>query len=338
LKKNFLSVLKIIFFLAIGIFFIWIFLRKLTPIQKTEIWQSFVHADYTWVIVSIFVGILSHVVRALRWNILIETLGYKPKIANTFFAVMIGYLANMALPRLGEVTRCGVLNKYEKVPINKSFGTVIVERSVDMVVFLILFFLNLIIFFDKLNVYVQEKIYAPLGEKFNLSDKAGSYLIGFVIIVVIFGGIYFLLRSRIQKLIIYQKVKEILAGLWKGLWSVSKIKKPWTFIFQSVLIWFLYYLMVYLCFFSLTETNHLGIGAALSLLIFGSIGIMVVQGGIGIYPVIVAETLVIYQVISTVGYALGWLIWSAQTLMIVIAGILSLILLPILNKTKNAKA
>jgi hypothetical protein len=310
----------------------------LTPIQKAEIWQSFVHADYTWVIVSVFVGIISHVVRALRWNILIETLGYKPKITNTFFAVMIGYLANMALPRLGEVTRCGVLNKYENVPINKSFGTVIVERSVDMVVFLILFFLNLIIFFDKLNVYVQEKVYEPLGEKFNLNEKASMYLFVFVIVFSLIAGIYFLFRKKIHKLRVYQKVKELLAGLWKGLWSVSKIKKPWTFIFQSVLIWFLYYMMVYLCFFSLTETNQLGLGAALSLLIFGSIGIMVVQGGIGIYPVIVAETLVIYQVMSTVGYALGWLIWTAQTLMIVIAGILSLILLPILNNTKNAKA
>ncbi len=337
MKKNFISVLKISFFLAIGIFFIWIFLSKLTPDQKTEIWKSFVNADYTWVIVSIFVGILSHIVRALRWNSLIETMGYRPKISNTFFAVMIGYLANMALPRLGEVTRCGVLTKYEKVPINKSIGTVIIERSVDMVVFILLFFLNLIIFFDKINNYVQEKVYGPLGEKFDFSEKLTYYFFVFLIVFAVFAGLFFILRRRIQRLKIYKKVIELLSGLWHGLWSVAKIRKPWTFVFQSLLIWVLYYLMVYLCFFSLPETNHLGWDAALSLLIFGSIGIMVVQGGIGIYPVIISQTLVIYQVASTTGYALGWLIWTAQTLMIVISGIVSLILLPVLNKTKNEK-
>ncbi len=336
MKKTLFSVFKIIFFLSIGIFFIWIFLSKLTPDQKTEIWKSFVHADYTWVIVSIFIGIFSHIVRALRWNILIETLGYKPKISNTFFAVMIGYLANMALPRLGEVTRCGVLNKYEKVPINKSFGTVIVERSVDMVVFVLLFFLNLIIFFEKINNYVQEKVYAPLGQKFDFGEKIASYLLVFLLVSAFFGGLFFLLRRKIQKLKLYHKIIELLSGLWHGLLSVSKIKKPWTFVFQSVLIWVLYYLMVYFCFFSLPETNHLGVDAALSLLIFGSIGIMVVQGGIGIYPVIISQTLIIYQIASTTGYALGWLIWTAQTLMIVIAGIVSLILLPIFNKSKHA--
>ena len=337
MKKNIISLLKIIFFLTIGVFFIWIFLSKLTPDQKTEIWQSFVYADYTWVILSILIGITSHIVRALRWNILIETLGYKPKISNTFFAVMIGYLANMALPRLGEVTRCGVLNKYEKVPVNKSFGTVIVERSVDMVVFFVLFFLNLIIFFDKINIYVQEKVYAPLGKKFEFGESIVLYLLVFLLVFALFAGLFFVLRKRLQKFRFYQKVTDILVGLWHGLWSVTKIKKPWTFIFQSVLIWVLYYLMVYLCFFSLPETTHLGWDAALSLLIFGSIGIMVVQGGIGIYPVIIAETLVIYHVASTTGYALGWLIWTAQTLMIVIAGVLSLILLPLLNKPKNEK-
>lgn len=337
MKKNLISVLKITFFLAIGVFFIWIFLSKLTPDQKTEIWKSFVNADYTWVIVSIFVGILSHIVRALRWISLIETMGYRPKISNTFFAVMIGYLANMALPRLGEVTRCGVLAKYEKVPINKSIGTVIVERSVDLVVFVLLFFLNLIIFFDQINHYVQEKIYGPLGQKFDFSEKLLSYFLILLVVAAIFAGLFFVFKRKIQQLKLYKKVIELLSGLWHGLWSVTKIRKPRTFVFQSLLIWVLYYLMVYLCFFSLPETNHLGWDAALSLLIFGSIGIMVVQGGIGIYPVIISQTLVIYQIASTTGYALGWLIWTAQTLMIVIAGIVSLILLPILNRTENEK-
>jgi len=338
LKKNLSSVIKILFFLAIGVFFIWLFLRQLSLEQKREIWQSFITANYSWVILSIFIGILSHVVRAYRWRILMEPMGYHPKISNTFFAVMIGYLANMALPRLGEVTRCGVMNKYEKIPINKAIGTVIVERSIDMVVFLLLFFINLFIFFDELHHYVDSKVYNPLMEKLNISDEMSSYLYALLGVFVLLIALFFLIRKRISHLKVYQKLEQIIIGFWNGLWSVTKIKKPFLFIFQSLLIWVLYYLMIYVCIFSLKETSHLGADAVLSMLIFGSIGIIVVQGGIGIYPAIIAETLVLYGIVNTYGYALGWLTWTAQTVMILVAGILSLILLPIYNKTTNEKA
>lgn len=133
-------------------------------------------------------------------------------------------------------------------------------------------------------------------------------------------------------------MKELVTGFWHGLWAVTRIKRPFVFIFQTFMIWFLYYLMIYVCFFAMPQTSHLGWEVAFSLLIFGSIGIMVVQGGIGIYPAIIAETLVLYDIPTTYGYALGWLGWTAQTLMIVITGFVSLILLPVFNKTnENAK-
>ncbi len=337
MKKNISSAIKILFFLAIGVFFIWLFLRQLTPEQKREIWQSFITANYSWVILSIIIGILSHIVRAYRWRILMEPMGYQPKIMNTFFAIMIGYLANMALPRLGEVTRCGVMNKYAKIPINNAIGTVIAERSIDMVMFILLFFINFFMFFDKLNQYVDEKVYKPLMEKLNISDEATTYLYILLVVFVLFIGLFFLIRKRISHQKIYIKLEGVVLGFWHGLWSVTKIKKPYLFVFQSILIWVLYYLMVYVCVFSLAETSHLGWDAALSMLIFGSIGIMIVQGGIGIYPAIIAETLVLYDITDTYGYALGWLTWAAQTLMIVVAGIASLILLPVYNKIDHEK-
>ncbi len=293
-------------------------------------------ADYSWLVFSVVLGILSHVIRALRWKILLEPMGHHPKNSNTFYAVMIGYLANLALPRLGEVTRCGVLNRYEKIPINQSIATVIVERSVDMVLFLLLFIINLVIFFDQLNHYVQDKVFKPLGEKFAFFDQ-NIFLIIIISCIGAAGFISFLFfRKKFSHLSVYQKSKNLVFGFWKGLLSITKIKKPYTFVFQSLAIWVLYYLMIYVCFFSLPTTSHLGFDACLSMLIFGSIGIMVVQGGIGIYPAIIAETLVLYGISNTTGYALGWLTWSAQTVMIIIAGIVSLILLPILNKKKNA--
>jgi hypothetical protein len=332
LKKKILSTVKILFFLSIGVFFIWLFLRKLSPDQKLEIWDSFIHAQFGWLVLALFIGFLSHLVRAIRWRILLDPMGYHPKLSNTFFAVMIGYFANMALPRLGEVTRCGILNRYEKIPLNKSIGTVIVERSIDMVVFIILFLVNLFVFFDKLEVYVDEKVYKPLNDKFQLYEIPSLYLFLLLGVFVAIVSLFFIFRKRLKKSAFYTKTKEILLGFWHGLWSISRIKKPWAFVFQSFLIWILYFLMIYVCIFSLPQTSHLGIGAGLSMLIFGSIGIMVVQGGIGIYPAIIAETLAIYGIQATTGYALGWLTWTAQTLLIVVMGVASLIILPIYNK------
>ncbi len=335
MNKKVISALKIIFFLSIGIFFIWIFLRKLTPDQKHDIWDSFIHADFRWLLLALIIGFFSHLVRAMRWRMLLQPIGYQPKLTNTFLAVMIGYFANMALPRLGEVTRCGVLNKYERIPMNKSIGTVIVERSIDMVVFIVLFFLNFIIFFDKLEYYVNEKVFTPLSEKFASTGETSFYLAFLLVPFAILLILFFIFKKKIKNLRFYQKVKDLLTGFWHGLWSVSKIKKPFTFVFQSFLIWILYFLMIYVCIFSLPETSHLGVGAGLSMLIFGSIGIMIVQGGIGIYPAIIAETLAIYGIQATTGYTLGWLTWTAQTLLIVLVGIVSMIILPILNKKKN---
>ena len=338
MKRKILSTVKILFFLSIGVFFIWIFLRKLTPDQKHEIWNSFIHADYAWLLLALVIGFFSHLVRAIRWRMLLNPMGYNPKLSNTFFAVMIGYFANMALPRLGEVTRCGILNRYEKIPINKSIGTVIVERSIDMVVFVILFLINFFVFFDKLELYVNDKIYVPLSNKFQYTEVASYSLFILLSSLLIIVVLFFIFRKKISNSNIYQKTKVILLGFWHGLWSISKIKKPFAFIFQSFLIWILYFAMIYVCIFSLPETSHLGIGAGLSMLIFGSIGIMIVQGGIGIYPAIIAETLAIYGITATTGYALGWLTWTAQTLLIVVAGIISLIVLPLLNKkVKNGQ-
>ncbi len=176
-----------------------------------------------------------------------------------------------------------------------------------------------------------------MAEKFNFSEESTTYLYIFIAFVVVAIGIFFIIRKKIRHLKFYQKSKEIGLGFWHGLVAVTKIKKPVAFIFQSLLIWVLYYLMIYVCVFSLPETAGLGFDAVLSMLIFGSIGIMVVQGGIGIYPAIIAETLILYSITKTYGYALGWLTWTSQTLMIVVAGIASLVLLPVINKKNYEK-
>jgi uncharacterized protein (TIRG00374 family) len=334
--KNFI---RFTVFLGIGIFFIWIFLRNLSAEQKQEIILSMGNANYWWIALAIPLGILSHYIRAIRWKMLIETMDYKPKNSNMFYAVMIGYFANLALPRLGEVSRCTVLAKYENVPFQKSFGTVITERVLDMMVFMLLFFLNLALQAERLSGYIDENIYKPLQTKLHLSyNLSGAFTILMVVFAVVFGILFFVFRKKIATNKLYIKIINMAKGFVEGMKSLLKVRNLWLFFFYTASIWSLYLLMAYVVFFSIPDSSGLGLDAGLAVLVFGSIGIMVVQGGIGIYPAIVAETLVLYGVSSVQGYALGWLIWTSQNITIILVGIISLILLPIVNNRKNAKA
>lgn len=268
-----------------------------------------------------------------------EPLGYKPKMVNVMMAIFVGYLANLALPRLGEVSRCGVLTQTEKIPFNKSFGTVIVERVIDMVSFIALFLLMIFTMSDKISEYVQVRIYEPMQDKLNLSLSAGIYFlllfIGFIFVISV---TIWVLRKRIRTTKIYIKSVDLLAGFIQGIKSLSKITHPFKFFTFTIIIWVLYLLMAYVVFFSLKATAGLSIGAGLAVLVFGSVGIMVVQGGIGIYPAIVAETLFLYSIPSTTGYAMGWLVWSSQNVMVIFAGLFSLLLLNTFKHKGNDKS
>ncbi len=334
LNKHLKTALRLTFFLGIGIFFIWIFLRNLTPEQKQEIWAAFHRANYFWIVLSILVCLASHFLRAVRWEMLLTPMGYKPKLKTTFLAVMIGYLSNLALPRLGEVSRCSVLARYEKVPFNKSFGTVIAERAIDMIVFIGLFFLVLVTQRARLYHYIDTRIYAPIEQKLHI-DLTGSIMMLAIGGILLLGLLFIIFRKKIVKIKLVQKLWGILMGFWDGAKSITKLRHPLLFIFYSLAIWFLYILGPYLVFFSLSETAHLSFNAAFAATVFGSFGMMLVQGGIGVFPVLIAETLALYAIPETIGYAQGWLLWGAQTITILIFGIASIILLPILVKRRN---
>ena len=332
------NVIRFTVFLGIGIFFIWIFLRNLTPDQKKEIFNSMGNANYWWIALAIPLGILSHYARAMRWKMLIETMGYKPGNTNMFFAVITGYFANLALPRLGEVSRCTVLTKYENVPFNKSFGTVITERALDFIIFVILFFVNLALQAERLSGYIDEKIDKPLQAKFHITyNLTGTLTILMVVFAVVCTLIFLIFRKQILANKIYLKIKEVILGFVEGMKSLIKVRNLWLFGFYTFSIWALYLLMAYIVFFSIPASSGVGLDAGLAVLVFGSVGFMVVQGGIGLYPAIVAETLVLYGVASAQGYALGWLIWTSQNLTIVLVGIISLVLLPLLNNRKHVE-
>ena len=331
------TLIKFALFLGLGIFIIWLSLRGLTPEERVQILHSFRIANYNWVILTILMGITSHILRALRWMLFFEPMGYHPSFKNTFFAVMIGYFANMAFPRLGEVTRCGILARSEKIPFNKSFGTVITERAIDMILFILLFFLMIVTQAGTIGHYLNTNIYPKLAEKFNNPIFSKVFILSSVAIGILFIAMIYVMRKRIKASSLFHRVKNLILGFWDGLKSLSQISKPGLFIFYSIAIWVLYFLMIYVCFFCFPDTSSLSPGAGLSSLVLGSVGIMITPGGIGLYPAIIQETMMLYGVVRTTGLALGWISWTAQTSMILVLGGISLILLSF-NKQPNGKA
>lgn len=335
MKKLILNALKLIFFLGIGIFFIWLFMHNLTDEEKNDIYSSFISANYWWVLLSIIILFLSHISRTIRWKILIEPLGYKPTNKNLFLALLIGYFANLALPRLGEVSRCGIVSRYEKIPFQKMIGTVVTERALDLISLFIAFVLSFLIHLDKVVKFKELSIYQRARENLNKIENPGIY--NWIMIIFFIGLLLILIkyRNKISHFKMYQRIKNIILGFFEGLKSLFKIKKPFWFVFHSIFIWIAYLFMTWVVFFSLPETSHLGLDVGLAVLVFGAIGIVIIQGGIGIYPWIVAQILALFFISGTKGYAMGWILWTGQTLMIILAGMLSMVLLPLLNEKKH---
>lgn len=327
MKKTIFNALKVILPLGLGIYLVWFFYSSLSEQDKLDIAVSFKSANYNWITFSLFFGLLSHLSRAYRWNYTLEPLGYKTKFWNNFFAVMIGYLVNLAVPRLGELTRCGVSARYEKIPFNKLLGTVIAERVADFIILILITISVVIIQFDIIK-----------GLVFEILNKLTDAVSGLALygLVGVFGlltlaAIYFLLLNKKQNPII-EKIKVIVIGLYEGVASIFKMKKKWQFLGHTIFIWLMYLLMFYLCFFSLPETKDVPIGGILTAFVMGGFTIVLTNGGIGAYPLAIQAVLLLYGVDRNTGAAFGWIVWTAQTLMLLIFGAISFFLMPIYNK------
>jgi glycosyltransferase 2 family protein len=322
-------------FLGLGILLIWLAVRNLTEEDKTNIVAAFKQTDYFWIAVSLVLSILSHVSRAVRWRILIQPLGFNPKISNTFFAVMVGYLANFALPRLGEVSRCGVLTKYEKIPFTEAFGTVIAERVIDLICLIIIFFATLIFQFDELWGLTNNKIIQPASVKIASLLQHNLFLPVFGIIMIGITASFFMFRKK-NNGSLFKKINGLIQGFVEGLKSAKNIKRPFLFIFHTLLIWVLYISSIFTGFMCFGETAHLGTDAAFAVLIFSTLGVIFVPGGTGASQALVTETLtVIFKISFTFSFAFAWLMWTSQFALILLFGVISLILLPILNKSTS---
>jgi len=335
LKKHILSAVKFLVFLGLGAFLVWFAIKGLTEEDKIQIARSLSEANYAWVMLSILVGIIAHWSRAVRWKMLFAPLGLKPKLSNTFYAVMVGYLGNLALPRLGEVLRCGILKRYEKIPLTQSFGTVIVERMIDMLVLLLLFMICAWIEYERLNTYIKEKIIAPLQLKLHAVAENTIMLSIYVCLGLALILTVYLFRKKIFQNPIARKIRAMFISFLEGIRSVTKVKKPLLFIFHSVFIWIMYLMSVYVCVFALKETQSLSLADCLVIMCFGSLGVVATPGGIGAYQWIVLQIMLLWGYSTAIGVAFGWIVWLAQLVLVLVFGLLSLVLLAIYNKEEK---
>lgn len=295
---------------------------------KVDIWkiirEAFKRTNYWWLALSLIISLLSHLLRAIRWKMMFKPLGYHPSLGNTFGAVLVNYFANLALPRLGEVLRCSIVARYEQIPLQKSFGTMITERVVDVFCLGGVFLLCLALQGEIFNEFSQ-----------NYMPKSGGGNLKFVILGVgILGAGLTYLLYRSGKLPFADKIRELVRGLWEGVSSIKDMERPWLFVVFTVVIWTMYWLMTAVCLKALPETSHLSLLAGLPILFFGGIAMVAVQGGLGLYPYFVAKILVLYGIVETTGYAFGWIIWTAQTALVIVAGSVAFLLLALLNKER----
>ena len=330
MKQKIYKTLKFISFFLLGILIFWMVykdqdINRIKSILTNEV-------NYFWIFVSVFLGLLSHISRTLRWNLMIEPLDHKPRTLNTFLAVMIGYLMNLALPRMGEISRCGVLSRYEKIPFTKLVGTVVLERLIDMLTLLLLL---LIVVFTQFGQVVEF-----LNNNPEVKDKLekivySPFLIGGLVFVL---AVIWLSRHKIRQSSLMQKALSFISQFVEGFRSIRNIKSKSAFIFHSLFIWFLYYAMLYCVFFSFGFTSHLSPLAGLTVFVLGSFGMVApVQGGIGAWHFMVIEGLALYGVDKADGKIFALLAHGSTTIVLIVFGLIALLVLPFVNERKEEK-
>ncbi len=320
MKKIVSKWLSILLPILLGIYLIIYKYNEFTPAQITEMKGYFRNADYFYIYLSLFIALFGFLSRAYRWKFSLEHLGYQTKFHNNLMAVCVAYFMNLTIPKSGEVTRAIILKKYEDIPFDKGFGTIVAERVVDLLIFFLFVVVSFFLQFNVLKDYIVAKI--PI-EKLILIALIG------VVLFVIFTLVWLYSNWKIVL-----SLKDKFSGLVEGMTSILKMKNKWPFLFHSFFIWFTYLLMFYVTIFALKETSNIGMGAVIIGFVFGSLAIGFTNGGFGAYPLLVAEIFMLYGIPDTAGTAFGWLVWTSQTVLMIFLGGLSFLLLPILNRNK----
>ena len=316
--------IKYILFFGIGILLLYLAFNNQNPKDLIEQLKT---VDYLWVWLSMLFGFLAFISRGLRWIILLENLGYQAKSLNSIYAVSIGYFTNLAIPRAGEVTRCTSLSQSENIPVNKLFGTIILERTIDFIFLVSLICFTFLVEFDAFSQFFTN-LFAD--------GKNSTSNIGFITIAIFSSLLllFLLFKNKLKQTAIYQKIASFLQGVADGFKSIKGIQNKWAFWGHTLFIWLMYYLMTYICFFAIESTQLLSPIDGLFIMVVGGLGMVApVQGGIGAYHLVVKIGLMILGISADAALLFATLVHTCQTLMTLFVGSISLLML-FLSKRK----
>ncbi len=330
--KKIAAVFKYFIFLGIGIFLIWWQSSKMTSVQRVQFRDSLQHANYILIIPIIIIALLSHISRALRWKIMLEHMGYHPATSNTFYATMCGYFANTFIPRAGEILKCTLLARYEKIPVNKLIGTILVERFFDLFCYFLIIVFTICVQLNTVSDFIKKKVLL-------ISNKHEIFDLWIILLVLLLVGFFIIIFAKwvLKKYPEHRhiiKLKGFHIGLKEGFISILRLKKRKLFLLYTLFIWTFYLLQIYIGFFALSATTGLGLKTALSVLTLVTLSMIVAPGGIGAFPVAIQQVLLIYSIDNI---SFGWLMWSVSTIIIIVAGLISFGLL-IYNNRKSDEA
>ena len=335
MRKKTGVIFQYIIFLGGGIFLIWWQFHNMTPDQTAKFKSALAGADYRILIPVIFFAVASHISRSLRWKILLEPLGYKPSLFNTFGVTMVGYLANSFVPRLGEILKCTMLAKYEKIPVQKLIGTIVIERIFDIFCYFIFICFTVLIQYKLVGNFVKSEITSLVSDNTRLPLWARA-LAAIAIIIATFLLFRFLFKKFVPAKLL-QRINNFIDGLKEGITSIKKLQKRGWFLFHTLFIWSMYLLQIYIGFSAIEQVAHLGLNAACSVLTLATLAMIITPGGIGTFPTAIFLVLSLYKIDPSIGEAFGWLMWGTTTFIILFFGLLCLGVLFFINRKKQPK-
>ena len=320
MRKTLIQILKFLGFLAIGILLLWLAFRT---VNFSKLRDDLIGADYSWILLSLLFGLIAYLSRARRWVILIRPLGHQPGFWNTFHSLMLGYLANLALPRVGEITRCVALGRKEKIPVDQLLGTVVIERTIDLISLLVIMTALLLTSGSSIKEYLNKAIIIPFREKV-LSVFGTMWIPWAAIIVFSLVSLWLIIKYKreLRRIRFFSKMFDIARGVINGLKTILKLKNNKEFIFHTFFIWLNYALMTWVVVFCLESTSHHSFWNSSIILVIGGLTMSApVQGGMGAFHYFVSRGIAFVEDVSiedASAYAI--LTHESQLIMVLILG------------------
>lgn len=318
--------------LGIAVGLVWWQLASMSDTETKKFKDAIAGSNFYLVIPVAAIALASHLVRGMRWKLLIEPLGVKAHVKVLFSSILICNMANSFIPRIGEIIKCTMVSNKEKVHFEKVLGTMLVERAFDMISFIVLIIFTLIVQADKVGNFIKTKV-TEFGSKEGSSLVVNLLMLATVVLFICIITFYIFKKYPENKLL--QKIKSLLKGIAEGFITIKNLQKKGRFLFLTLLMWFLYLVQIYIGFYAIEGLSHLGWPAALSVLTLATLAMILTPGGLGSFPIFVMQTLALYGIVNSTGNAFGWLMWGISTSLTLVAGIVAWLLFPYLKANQK---